>query len=352
MRSSSLSWFRLARPALALAFAAALQVLAPARAEETAASPEEMQRAKAALAEGLKREQAAEQGHGSSQAAVILPLPPPAEPAVVPPSPPAEVAAAPPPPPPVSTVAAPRATADAEPAAATTSTVPKPKPQPQPAMRAGRETTKRHHVAHASKRDEAAARTVERRAAAHASRAAAAERKSAARLEARQRRAAADAKDAPVTTGSLPTRVPPRPTRAQPEAPQVPLALPASLAPQGLFASNEVSTYHQGLGWVRGTQETLRAFEKPMKARRGAPPKMVEACRDALAPLARAQGASGVYAAATGPSRPGRDGLEAPLEVRILYKGLTGTELRQARLSCTLDPAGRVVALSPGPAGR
>ena len=47
-----------------------------------------------------------------------------------------------------------------------------------------------------------------------------------------------------------------------------------------------------------------------------------------------------------GRSRWARAGAEAPIEVRVLYKDLTGYEAHQARISCAVNNAGQVQALS------
>ncbi|HYY83614.1 MAG TPA: hypothetical protein VE686_03825, partial [Beijerinckiaceae bacterium] len=125
------------------------------------------------------------------------------------------------------------------------------------------------------------------------------------------------------------------------------LALPASLAPTvPSLASNDLSVYREGVGWIRGTQGALSAMQQPLTGARGARPEIVSACREAIVPAAVAKGATEVYAAGTARARRGGDGRVAPLEVRILYKGVTATEVRQASVSCELDRAGQVVALT------
>jgi len=133
------------------------------------------------------------------------------------------------------------------------------------------------------------------------------------------------------------------PTRNRPAD----LTLPASLAPSGnLFDTNLVSTYRERVGFIRGTRETLRALQQPLTGARGTPMKIVAACGAAITPLAVRQGASEIYTVGAGRSRWARAGAEAPIEVRVLYKGLTGYEAHQARISCALNKGGQVEALS------
>ena len=44
-----------------------------------------------------------------------------------------------------------------------------------------------------------------------------------------------------------------------------------------------------------------------------------------------------------------QDGVKAPIEVRLLYKGLTGYDAEHSTISCALNQAGQVVALSATP---
>jgi hypothetical protein len=155
--------------------------------------------------------------------------------------------------------------------------------------------------------------------------------------------ASAAPNDFPATTGSL--GVQPAAAVSAPHATAV--ALPASLAPTvPTLGSSEPSIYREGVGWIRGTQAALNALQQPLTGARRARAEIVAACRDAIVPAAVAQGASEVYAAGTARARSGRTGTVAPIEVRILYKGITSQEVRQASVTCELDRAGQVVALS------
>jgi hypothetical protein len=155
--------------------------------------------------------------------------------------------------------------------------------------------------------------------------------------------ASATPDDFPATTGSLGAQ--PAAAVSAPHATAV--ALPASLAPTvPTLGSSEPSMYREGVGWIRGTQAALNALQQPLTGARRARAEIVAACRDAIVPAAVAQGASEVHAAGTARARSGRNGTVAPLEVRILYKGIASQEVRQASVTCELDRAGQVVALS------
>jgi hypothetical protein len=87
-------------------------------------------------------------------------------------------------------------------------------------------------------------------------------------------------------------------------------------------------------------------LQVPLKAIPGTPPAVVRACRQAIMSAATPLGAVRVHAASAGPLRRHRRGaFTAPIEVRIDYARQGGIEVRQARVGCRLDAAGRVVAV-------
>ncbi|CDX21700.1 conserved exported hypothetical protein [Mesorhizobium sp. ORS 3324] len=86
-------------------------------------------------------------------------------------------------------------------------------------------------------------------------------------------------------------------------------------------------------------------FLAPLQAKPGAPAAVVRACRAAITRAAMSLGAVRVYAASAGPLRQRRGALTAPIEVRIAYKRQGGIEVRQARVDCRLDTAGKVTAV-------
>jgi hypothetical protein len=304
MSASLVAWRRTAVAAFAAASLSGLS-FDPANAQDAS---EEMQRAKAALSAALRDRVAAEQ----KRAETVAPTPSPA-------AAPAPVRRAPT----AATVA--DAEADAAPAAA----------------RSKRRDVRERHAR------KAVAPARQTRIARHRPRthlAAAEERAPAPRREAPDAASTATA-DFPATTGSLPAQ--PAGSLAAPTTPAAAPALPASLAPAvPSLGSNELSVYREGLGWMRGTQAALNAMQQPLTAARGARPEIVAACREAIVPAAVARGATEVYAAGTARARKGGAGRLAPIEVRILYKGMATTEVRQASITCELDREGRVVALT------
>ncbi|AZN98469.1 hypothetical protein EJ066_15550 [Mesorhizobium sp. M9A.F.Ca.ET.002.03.1.2] len=88
-------------------------------------------------------------------------------------------------------------------------------------------------------------------------------------------------------------------------------------------------------------------FLAPLKAKPGTPPVVVRTCRTAIASAATLLGAVRVHAVSAGPLRQQRRGaLMARIEVRIHYARQGGIEVRQARVDCRLDAAGRVTAVT------
>ncbi|KAA3451749.1 hypothetical protein C7I87_05280 [Mesorhizobium sp. SARCC-RB16n] len=83
----------------------------------------------------------------------------------------------------------------------------------------------------------------------------------------------------------------------------------------------------------------------PLKGKPGTPAAVVRACRAAIMSAATPLGAIRVNAASAGTLRQRRGALTAPIEVRIDYTREGGIEVRQARVGCRLDAAGRVTAI-------
>ncbi len=87
-------------------------------------------------------------------------------------------------------------------------------------------------------------------------------------------------------------------------------------------------------------------FVAPLKAIPGIPRAVVRVCRQAIESAARPLGAVSVRAASAGPlSRQRRGALTAPIQVRIDYARQGRIEVRQARIRCRLDAAGRVIGV-------
>nr|WP_085984083.1 hypothetical protein [Mesorhizobium alhagi] len=83
-----------------------------------------------------------------------------------------------------------------------------------------------------------------------------------------------------------------------------------------------------------------------LRAKPGTPGAVVRACRQAIVSGAKPFGAVRVQAVSAGLlNRHRRGALTAPIEVRIEYATRSGIEVRQARVKCRLDAAGRVIAV-------
>jgi hypothetical protein len=114
------------------------------------------------------------------------------------------------------------------------------------------------------------------------------------------------------------------------------IALPPILLPSRSGHDKSVPSI---VGYPLRTRALLRA--KP-----GTPSAVVRVCRSAIVSAATPHGAVLVQAVSAGPlSRQPRGALSAPVEVRIDYARQGGIEVRQARIRCRLDAAGRVIAV-------
>ena len=97
-----------------------------------------------------------------------------------------------------------------------------------------------------------------------------------------------------------------------------------------------------------GRDKTSRDVGYPPLSRAipGTPTAVVRACQKAIASAAAPLGAVRVRAASAGPvSRQRRGALTAPIAVRIEYARQGGIQVRQAKVRCRLDAAGRVIAV-------
>lgn len=84
----------------------------------------------------------------------------------------------------------------------------------------------------------------------------------------------------------------------------------------------------------------------PAIPRAAIPLAVVRACRQAIVSAASPLGAVWVGATSAGPlQRDRRGALVAPLAVRIDYARQGGIQVRQARITCRLDSAGRVISV-------
>jgi len=86
-------------------------------------------------------------------------------------------------------------------------------------------------------------------------------------------------------------------------------------------------------------------FLGPLKAIPGTPIAVVQACRSAVMSAAKPLGAIRVRAASAGALRKRRGAISAPINVRVDYARQGGIEVRQAKVNCSLDRAGRVTGI-------
>lgn len=112
--------------------------------------------------------------------------------------------------------------------------------------------------------------------------------------------------------------------------------LPSTLRPSnaGRGESGRIS-----VGYPFGPLESLKA--KP-----GAPPEVVSACRAAIVSAAKPLGAVRTNVVSAGAIRQNQATLMAPIEVRIQYANQSGIQVRQAKVICRLDRARRVIAVT------
>lgn len=82
-----------------------------------------------------------------------------------------------------------------------------------------------------------------------------------------------------------------------------------------------------------------------LKTKPGTTPAVVSACRAAIVSAATPLGALRVSAVSAGPMRQRHAALMAPIEVRIQYARQGKIQVRQARVICRLDAAGKVTAV-------
>src|SRR4051794_37875141 len=122
---------------------------------------------------------------------------------------------------------------------------------------------------------------------------------------------------------------------------------PSSPNASGSQAEAEtVLAYIPPYGFVRDTPAALAALMQPLAPAPGRN-DLVEACRAMVEKSAEAHGAARVEARSAGPQRRVRNGSVAPVQFRILYPGVLRSQVRQARLTCKADRAGRIIDAQP-----
>jgi hypothetical protein len=129
----------------------------------------------------------------------------------------------------------------------------------------------------------------------------------------------------------------------------------ASIAPTALATSSlavaavprallPVENGHGDSGWFRSIY-----LLQPLRAKPGSSLSVVQSCRNALVPRAVHYGATHVDVASAGRTvRIKGGGISAPVEARILFQRGNHVQVRQARITCRLDQAGRITAMFEG----
>jgi hypothetical protein len=126
----------------------------------------------------------------------------------------------------------------------------------------------------------------------------------------------------------------------------------ASIAPTALATSSlAVAAVPRALLPVengRGDSGWFRSIYllRPLRAKPGTSLSVVQSCRNALVPRAVRYGATHVDVASAGRTvRLKGGGISAPVEARILFQRGNHIQVRQARITCRLDQAGRIIAM-------
>jgi hypothetical protein len=120
----------------------------------------------------------------------------------------------------------------------------------------------------------------------------------------------------------------------------------AASLPNSIAAGVPQSIVLPRILWPRGRSGRSSAVGA-IEAIPGTPGVVVRACREAIELAAIPFGVVNVRATSAGPSRRlSRGAVSAPIAVRIHYARQGGAEIRQARIRCHLDAAGRVIGLT------
>ena len=130
----------------------------------------------------------------------------------------------------------------------------------------------------------------------------------------------------------------------------VPSAIPWQLTPASTASiaqgESTIIVANATYGKVKGTPLAIANLDKPLFAftKRG---RIVDACREVIAPQAKGIGAYSVQAAAAGPVKTADGARVQQVFFRIVYDRPEYLEVRQSALLCKVDPAGRVLEAKP-----
>ncbi len=120
--------------------------------------------------------------------------------------------------------------------------------------------------------------------------------------------------------------------------------LPLALLPDRSQGELDRGTF--SLGTVRRVPQEFSALQRPLAPVAAAPKRLVDACRTSLLTGATPYGAVRVEAVGAGGPRRVRGGTAVPLQARIVYAHGRDVEVRQARITCTVNLRGQVMGLA------
>ena len=142
---------------------------------------------------------------------------------------------------------------------------------------------------------------------------------------------------------------PPPPVEALATAPTA-SAIPWQLTPASTASiaqgESTIIVASAKYGKVKGTPLAIANLDKPVFAfaKRG---RIVDACREIIAPQAKGIGAYSIQAAAAGPVKTDNGARVQQVFFRIVYDRPEYLEVRQSALLCKVDRAGRILEFKP-----
>ena len=104
--------------------------------------------------------------------------------------------------------------------------------------------------------------------------------------------------------------------------------------------------YTHDHGWVGGAPSDVSTINTPLTPRRSIPPRIVSACRDAIAANAQRYDLASLEAVGASVATRVKGRIIAPIEVRAIYRVRGVNEVRRSIVRCEVDRAGRVVTTS------
>lgn len=109
---------------------------------------------------------------------------------------------------------------------------------------------------------------------------------------------------------------------------------------------DEAWDYTTKHGWVGGTARDVSTIETPLAPRPGTSPRVVSACRDAIAKTAGSYDVASLEAVSAGRQSRKKGRTVAQIEVRAVYRVRGVHEVKRTVVRCEIDRSGRVIATS------